>query len=599
MSKKQTKISPLKHYEGTPAGQHPHPHGQFETTNNVPIPDIDGGDNPVGDLGLMNTIRGLNMSGRDVQLAEMQAAGTRADFDAFEFENFMGNLQNPYADIQTEFDNLGAGYENVAAGMTNVTEGMTNVYAGAKNVFAGARNTFAGMENAFEGLENQFAGMENQFTGLENQFEGMENRYEDMTVDMRAADFAAQQGQQQRANIMQGLRGAAGSSGIAGLAQAMASQGQLAAQQQAAGIGQQERQNQMLAAQEGSRIDMAQRGEASRLATQEAQAGMAMQQAERAGAAQLQGQQAQATMANQMASRQGEMQAQQMRMQGAAQQQAMILGGAQTLQSQQIAAASQLQGIEAQSAMQNQQMDFKGALQAEQNAISQNNLIAQGAWAADLAAAQGAMDVQGLEFGQLSTQLGMDYAELAGAREAYQMGQQNLLSYAGLEAGIDMQNSANRASNRNNLLNTIATIGVKYVTKCMPKGTNIDCVGGKIPIENIKPGDTVIGYGGSPVKVLQKHEYLEDPTREVFYEVEFKGKGNKTHKVNVCDMHRINNVRAKDITENVVSKRVYGGVKFSYDLVTEDVGYRINTIPVNSMVGEMALEIAELKNKLL
>jgi len=29
------------------------------------------------------------------------------------------------------------------------------------------------------------------------------------------------------------------------------------------------------------------------------------------------------------------------------------------------------------------------------------------------------------------------------------------------------------------------------------------------------------------------------------------------------------------------------------------MGYRINTIPVNSMVGEMALEIAELKNKLL
>jgi hypothetical protein len=29
------------------------------------------------------------------------------------------------------------------------------------------------------------------------------------------------------------------------------------------------------------------------------------------------------------------------------------------------------------------------------------------------------------------------------------------------------------------------------------------------------------------------------------------------------------------------------------------MGYRINTIPVNSMVEEMALEIAELKNKLL
>ena len=140
-------------------------------------------------------------------------------------------------------------------------------------------------------------------------------------------------------------------------------------------------------------------------------------------------------------------------------------------------------------------------------------------------------------------------------------------------------------------------VTLKVAFKCMPKGTNIDCVNGKVAVENIKPGDTVIGYGGSPVKVLQKHEYLEDPTREVFYEVEFKGKGDKTHKVNVCDMHRINNVRAKDITKNVISKRVYGGVEFSYDLVTEDIGYRINTIPVNSMVGEMAEMAMELKNK--
>tara|TARA_R110002167_G_scaffold157504_1_gene352500 strand:- start:506 stop:1216 length:711 start_codon:yes stop_codon:yes gene_type:complete len=97
-----------------------------------------------------------------------------------------------------------------------------------------------------------------------NPFEGMENRFEDMTVDMRAAEFQAQQGQQQRANIMQGLRGAAGSSGIAGLAQSLANQGQLQTQQIAAGIGQQERQNQMLSAQEGSRIDQMERqGQAS------------------------------------------------------------------------------------------------------------------------------------------------------------------------------------------------------------------------------------------------------------------------------------------------------------------------------------------------
>lgn len=104
-----------------------------------------------------------------------------------------------------------------------------------------------------------------------NPFENMENSFEDMTVDMRAAEFQVQQGQQQRANIMQGLRGAAGSSGVAGLAQALANQGQMQTQEIAAGIGQQERQNQILAAQEGSRIDQMEReGQA---AVQAAEAG--------------------------------------------------------------------------------------------------------------------------------------------------------------------------------------------------------------------------------------------------------------------------------------------------------------------------------------
>lgn len=89
----------------------------------------------------------------------------------------------------------------------------------------------------------------NPYAGMQNQFAGMENVYEDMTVDMRAAEFQAQQGQQQRADILQSLRGAAGSSGVAGLAQSMASQGQLQTQQIAVGIGQQERQNQMMSRQ--------------------------------------------------------------------------------------------------------------------------------------------------------------------------------------------------------------------------------------------------------------------------------------------------------------------------------------------------------------
>ena len=96
-----------------------------------------------------------------------------------------------------------------------------------------------------------------------NAFE-FSNPFEDMTVDMRAADFQVQQGAQQRADIMGALQGSAGSSGIAGLAQSLANQGQLQTQQIAANISQQERQNQMMLAKGEASVQAA---EASKQAT--------------------------------------------------------------------------------------------------------------------------------------------------------------------------------------------------------------------------------------------------------------------------------------------------------------------------------------------
>jgi len=95
---------------------------------------------------------------------------------------------------------------------------------------------------------------------FQNPYADMENVMEDITVDMRAADFQRQQGEQQRANILQALRGAAGGSGIAGLAQTLAQQGQLQSQQIAAGIGAQERQNELIRRQMAGQIDMTERG---------------------------------------------------------------------------------------------------------------------------------------------------------------------------------------------------------------------------------------------------------------------------------------------------------------------------------------------------
>ena len=80
-----------------------------------------------------------------------------------------------------------------------------------------------------------------------------------LTVNQQQAQFEAQQGAQQRANIMQSLKGAAGASGIAGLAQALANQGQLQTQRISASIGQQESRNQMAAAKGASAIQIAER----------------------------------------------------------------------------------------------------------------------------------------------------------------------------------------------------------------------------------------------------------------------------------------------------------------------------------------------------
>jgi len=89
---------------------------------------------------------------------------------------------------------------------------------------------------------------------FENPYENMENVAEDLTVNQQQAQMQTEQGQQQRANIMSQMRGAAGGSGIAGLAQSMANQGQLATQRISASIGQQEAANQRAKAAGASRI---------------------------------------------------------------------------------------------------------------------------------------------------------------------------------------------------------------------------------------------------------------------------------------------------------------------------------------------------------
>ena len=117
-----------------------------------------------------------------------------------------------------------------------------------------AREQLQQREREYDSLDTS-----NIYADVRNKFRDMENTYEDMTVNQQQAQFEAEQTQQQQANIMSELRGAAGGSGIAALAQTMANQGQLAARRASASIGAQEAQIQRLRAGEASRLQLIER----------------------------------------------------------------------------------------------------------------------------------------------------------------------------------------------------------------------------------------------------------------------------------------------------------------------------------------------------
>ena len=96
--------------------------------------------------------------------------------------------------------------------------------------------------------------MTNPYSGVKNPYADMENVYEDQTVNLKQAEYEKEQSQQAMSNIMQNMQGAAGGSGIAGLAQVLANQGVKQAQQASVSIGQQEQENQARAQAETGRL---------------------------------------------------------------------------------------------------------------------------------------------------------------------------------------------------------------------------------------------------------------------------------------------------------------------------------------------------------
>ena len=168
--------------------------------------------------------------------------------------------------------------------MMGAAQGMGGILQGL--IGSGRRrNEQIAAQGEYDKILQQYKDLDtsNLYADFENQFTGMENVYEDLTVNRQQAEFERDMFRQQQANIMQGFSAAAGGSGIAGLAQALANQGQIASRQASATIGQQERQNELLKAREASRLQQLERtgeaqAEAMRLAGAERARGLEYRQ---------------------------------------------------------------------------------------------------------------------------------------------------------------------------------------------------------------------------------------------------------------------------------------------------------------------------------
>ena len=144
--------------------------------------------------------------------------------------------------------------------ITSVFEGVGNVATGiwaqkkAKRQQQRAQRREKRARQEMNRMKQVFASLDTS-----NPFANMENKFEDLTINQKQFDLQSKMFQQSQANILDSLRGAAGGGGVAALAQQLAQSGQLASQQAAAQIGQQEQAAQMAERQAASSIQQMER----------------------------------------------------------------------------------------------------------------------------------------------------------------------------------------------------------------------------------------------------------------------------------------------------------------------------------------------------
>jgi|TARA_R100000081_G_scaffold20862_1_gene8960 hypothetical protein len=129
-----------------------------------------------------------------------------------------------------------------AAAIAGGVKGAVSIASG----LIGSKKRKEEQRNAQNEFNRNKAAYENLDTS--NPYANMENTMEDLTINTQQADMQMQQNNQNLSNIMGNMNAAAGGSGIAGLAQAMANQQAQNTQAASASIGQQEAANQRAAA---------------------------------------------------------------------------------------------------------------------------------------------------------------------------------------------------------------------------------------------------------------------------------------------------------------------------------------------------------------
>jgi len=150
-----------------------------------------------------------------------------------------------------------------------------------------------------------------------------------------------------------------------------------------------------------------------------------------------------------------------------------------------------------------------------------------------------------------------------------------------------------QAGAESDMMGSVISAGasIKVAMLCIPEGETVTTDDGEKSIDEIVPGDIVTGYNGEQTTVIQKHIYKEDPEAVRF--VRFTLEDGKTFAV--CDKHRVEGKHAEEYTvgsrvggSEIISLAVFGGVNISYDLLTEDAGYQMQGVPVNSMIEELS-----------